>query len=181
MIVKYLRHLNNTLCKLWTLSLTAPLKSEAVSTLSVHSMEENLFSDFFSTQDSEIKCVYCTTVRHRGLWKKNAPLAHKKGLKDHCNLFKQSECFFPFCCVLVVLCALRGRLPPLKCILHVLAKQHSNQHSNHKDRSITWIYQINTIAALSGRNTAIVYALKQTNTNATSRNSYCHMCFFVRN
>jgi len=52
-------------------------------------------------------------------------------------------------CRLMSVCTVRGRLPPSHHVLHVLAVQHSNQHSNHEGRSVTQIHKINTQKLLS--------------------------------
>ena len=59
---------------------------------------------------------------------------------------------------LLPVCTARARLPPSHHhVLHVLAIQHSNQHSNHEGRSVTQITQDQYASSSLRWNTAWIY------------------------
>lgn len=92
---------------------------------------------------------------------------------------------FLLSCRLVSVCTVRGRLPPSHHVLHVLAIQHSNQHSNHEGRSVTQTHKINTQAPLTAETLhESIPKYKPTQMQYQGKNFccyiYCHMCLFFR-
>lgn len=142
-----------------TSSRMTPLQQEAVSTPAVHRTAPR------PTEAKKQVLSFTITVRRTlRVLKASFPTLNWNDKSTHTSththwtkqqvwgsdLFQQPKCFCRLVCVCVCARTARSRLPPSHHhVLHVLAIQHSNQHSNHEGRSVTHVHEINTQARLA--------------------------------